>query len=162
MNSPGNQPESTCPRCGTRLSIDELAGGCPRCFATILLSADLFQPATADADRVIRRVGDYELLEEIARGGMGIVYRARQITLNREVAVKLMRDSALAGAEVLSRLCGLLEWKKTALLDQSRRLPGEHRGSGVPVQWDDEYWNHEDCYLPSLREVLAWFETLRQ
>jgi WD40 repeat protein/tRNA A-37 threonylcarbamoyl transferase component Bud32 len=53
--------------------------------------------------RLPRFLGEYELLDEIARGGMGVVYRARQEKLNRLVAVKLIRSASLAGDDDLRR-----------------------------------------------------------
>lgn len=50
-----------------------------------------------------RILGDFELLEEIGRGGMGIVYRARQLTLNRIVAVKLILHGSLASQRQIQR-----------------------------------------------------------
>src|SRR5262249_23881824 len=61
------------------------------------------KPVVPSPNDVPCQFGDYELIREIARGGMGVVYQARQVTLNRIVAVKTILRGQLASAEEVKR-----------------------------------------------------------
>jgi tRNA A-37 threonylcarbamoyl transferase component Bud32 len=87
-------------------------------------------PNSPEPPKALRRVGDYELLEKIAHGGMGVVYRAWDPRLRRTVALKMIRVGQLATDEEVRRF--YVEAEAAAQLDHPGIIPvldvGEHDG----------------------------------
>lgn len=112
-----------------------------------------------------RQFGDYELLDEIARGGMGVVFRARQTKANRIVAVKMILSGQLASRESIQRF--YTEAEAAASLDHRNIVPiydvgdvdGQHYFSMGYVEGHSLKERVSDGPLPA-REAAELVKTL--
>ena len=119
----------TCPRCRRAVEPGDPHALCPACLLETVLSDD-DDPAVHGLEMLGEIFAGYELVEELGRGGMGVVYKARQTNPRRFVALKMVQGGKFARASELQRFRD--EADIVGHLDHPNIVPvyevGEHLG----------------------------------
>lgn len=103
------------------LIVTDVAASEARQFSVVHPDDETEAVAEPNKFNLPRDIGDYELLEVIGRGGMGVVYRARQRSLNREVAIKMIQENRPLDPENRARF--ITEAEATARLQHPSIVP---------------------------------------